>query len=117
MDGDAAQRLPADCAEWDEVAWLAYFEASRDLCYIFDFRTAPKVKGDSFGFADAEGRLVLVADIPCPECFRPTLVLLRRWENEPRAQYQGRIEARMRELNWHALHPQRQRATDGIGTT
>jgi hypothetical protein len=113
MDLFEAQGLPSDCLEWDAEQWLPHFDSlpvdGPRSCYIFDFASPPKVRGDSSGFVDAQARLWVVAETPCPECYRPTTVLFRRWNNEGAEQRNVAINARMQEIHWHALHPARKR--------
>jgi hypothetical protein len=113
MDLFEAQGIPSESVEWDADRWLPHFDAlpadGRKSCYVFDFAAPPKVRGDSSGFVDAEGRLWVVAETPCPECSRPTTVLFRRWNNEKADERNAIVNARMQEINWHALHPQRKR--------
>ena len=113
MDLYAAQGLPSECVDWDADQWLPHFESQspdrRQSCYVFDFASPPRVRGDSSGFVDAQALLWVVAETPCPECYRPTTVLFRRWNNEGAEQRNATINARMQEINWHALHPARKR--------
>lgn len=113
MDLLTAQGLPPESLEWDTEQWLPHFaaqaEGDRQSCYIFDFANPPKVRGDSSGFVDAEGKLWLVAETPCPECFRPTTVLFHRWNMEPADVRNDVINQRMQDINWHTLHPQRKK--------
>lgn len=114
MDLFEAQGLPAACVDWDADAWLAQFARSdaageRQSCYILDFSNPPRVRADSTGFADSEARLALVAVCPCTECYRPTTALFYRWNHETADEEEPIVEARMEQLNWHSLHPQRKK--------
>lgn len=115
MDLFEAQGLPTESVDWDAEAWLGHFdslpEAGPRACAVFDFASPPRVRGDSSGFVDAQARLQVVAETPCPECYRPTTVLFRRWHNESPSERDAQINARMQEIGWHGLHPQRKRRT------
>ena len=113
MDPFEGQQLPAESVDWESDDWIRHFEAlpadGRLSCYVFDFASPPRVRGDSSGFVDHEGRLQMVAETPCPECYRPTTVVFRRWNAESPEQRNDLINARMEAINWHALHPARKR--------
>lgn len=113
MSVEAGQGLPEGAAEWDEAEWLSFFDQTelgqRSTCFIFDFASPPRARGDSSGSADGLGLLQIVVELPCTVCFRPTVVIYRRRNGENAKVRDAAIEARMQEIDWHALHPQRKR--------
>lgn len=105
----AERTFGAGWQDWEAPQWLGHFARARTSgdgrnFYVFDFGVAPRVRGDAGGFV-VEGELVLLRDEACPECGRPVVALYRRWEPETMEEMRVRVNNRMRELDWHALHP------------
>jgi hypothetical protein len=114
MDGFSVQGLSPECVEWEPEHWFKHFDGTAESgspmsCYIFDFATTPKTRGDAAGWVDREARISVMADVPCVDCNRPTTVLFRRWNKESADERVEIIEARMREIGWHELHPARKK--------
>jgi alkanesulfonate monooxygenase SsuD/methylene tetrahydromethanopterin reductase-like flavin-dependent oxidoreductase (luciferase family) len=103
--------LPDGWVTWEGEEWLAQFERvstnGRRQSYIFDFSATPQVRAHADGSVDNDGRLRLVSDTGCPECGRPVIALVRRWQNEDRARMRQDLAERMRALRWHEQHSRR----------
>lgn len=114
MASEATQAYPEGSRSWDEAQWLGHFDQVSDQdprppCYVFDFLSPPDVRGDSGGWVDTDGKIMVLNDIPCPECGHLTLVVFRRWNNESREERAQIATSYMREIGYHNLHPQPRR--------
>lgn len=103
--------LPDGWVTWEGDEWLAHFERAstngQRQSYIFDFTATPKVRAHADGSVDNDGRLRLVSDTGCPDCGRPVIALVRRWQDEDRAEMRRQLAERMRALSWHEQHGRR----------
>ena len=93
---------------WTVGAWLQHYErpSNETNCHVFDLSVAPQnARADPAGVTEPTGRLMMIRDQACPECGRPVIALFYRRNGESGTQMRAAIAERLKELNWHALHP------------
>jgi alkanesulfonate monooxygenase SsuD/methylene tetrahydromethanopterin reductase-like flavin-dependent oxidoreductase (luciferase family) len=93
---------------WTVGAWLQHYERplNEKNCHVFDLSVAPQnARADPAGVTEPTGRLMMIRDQACPECGRPVIAFFYRRNGESGTQMRAVIAERLKELNWHALHP------------
>src|SRR5262249_8878941 len=105
----ADAEIGAGWRRWEAADWLRHFDDAQSRgrpmpCYVFDFSCTPELRADAGGFAEGQGRLMLISVQVCPDCSRPVIAIFRRRTETP-IEMRADIRARLQEAEWHTHHP------------